>query len=95
MNKLMESVSRCYEACIEASIPAPIAIFACAFFVIIGLVIGFGIHYLMSWCFMYVYNILAQTFNWPIFPIWFWFVGLYVIDWLKRIIFPNNIKEEE
>ena len=94
MTKLIKAISNCYETCTDAYIHPALAILFCILMAIIGIALGLGITYLMAWCFMYVYNILAQTFNWPTFSIWFWFFGLMVIGWLRKIIFPSKEVEE-
>jgi len=93
MTKLINSISRCYNTCINDNIHPFLAILFCIFCALIGLAIGLGINYLIALGLMYIYNTLAQNFNWPVFSIWFWFIGVLVFTRVLKAIRPS--KEEE
>ena len=93
MTKLINSASHCYNTCIDANVHPLIAIILCIFCVIIGLGVGLGIDYLIALGIMYIYNTFASIFNWPIFSIWFWFVGILILTQVLKTMHPS--KEEK
>lgn len=87
--KIINSFANLYNTCIEHFHPF-IAILFCIFFGLIGLAIGLGIDYLIAIGLAYIYNILAQNFNWPIFSTWFWFIGVLILVQILKITSPNK-----
>lgn len=60
--------------------------------VLFSIGLGVGVIVLTGWVVMSVYNILAMTFNWPTFSIWFWIGAMFIINWLKKGIVSVKIK---
>lgn len=76
------------------SMPTFCAILICVIITLFGLGLGFGLTVVFAWIVMKVYNVLASTFDWPTFSIWFWVGAIYVIGWLKKCI-SITVKKED
>ena len=75
--------------------PAVCAVLLTVLIFIFGLALGFGIVLGMAWVTMMVYNVLASTFDWPTFSIWFWFGAWMVLGWIKKGIVAVTVKKGE
>lgn len=75
--------------------PPVCAILLTVLIAILGVALGFGIVLGMPWITMLVYNVLANTFDWPTFSIWFWFGAWLVFGWLKKGIVAVTVRKGE
>lgn len=80
---MWEKIANCFEVLTDY-VPTFIAVLLTILIVIVGIGIGFGISLGMAWVMMMVYNVLANTFSWPVFSIWFWLGALYVFGWISK-----------
>ena len=60
---------------------------------VVALGIAFGALILTAWVIMMVYNTLANTFNWPLFSIWFWAGAVFVLNWLRKGLVTIFVKK--
>ena len=91
---MWEKIVNCFEG-LSDYVPTCVAVFLTILIVIVGLGIGFGISLGIAWITMMVYNVLANTFNWPIFSIWFWLGAEYVLGWIRKGFINITVKKEE
>ena len=75
--------------------PIVCAVLLTALIAIFGFAFGFGIVLGMAWVTMLVYNVLANTFSWPTFSIWFWFGAWMVFGWVKKGLVAVTVKKGE
>ena len=80
---MWEKIANCFEVLTDY-VPTFFAVLLTILIVIVGIGIGFGISLGMAWVMMMVYNVLANTFSWPVFSIWFWLGALYVFGWISK-----------
>lgn len=93
---MWDKIKNCYETCTDY-MPIFLAVICVIFFILLGLGLGFGLIVGFAWVLMSIYNILATTFNWPTFSIWFWVGAELIIGWIRTGKFPiriSNKKEE-
>jgi len=91
---MWEKVVNCFE-CLDSYVPTFVAVLLTILIVIVGIGVGFGISLGMAWVTMMVYNVLASTFNWPVFSIWFWLGALYVFGWIRKGFITVGVKKGE
>lgn len=91
---MWEKVMNCFEG-LTYYVPTFIAVLLTILIVIVGLGIGFGISLGIAWITMMIYNVLANTFNWPIFSIWFWLGAEYVFGWIRKGFINITVKKGE
>ena len=87
MTDLIETLSR--------YMPTACAVLLTALIVIASIALGFGIVLGVAWITMLVYNVLANTFNWPTFSVWFWLGAWVVFGWIKKGIVTVTMKKGE
>lgn len=75
--------------------PTVCAVLLTMLLVVLGVALGFGIVFGMAWVTMLVYNVLANTFNWPTFSVWFWLGAWMVFGWVKKGIVAVTVKKGE
>lgn len=91
---MWEKAMNCFEG-LTYYVPTFIAVLLTILIGIVGLGIGFGISLGIAWITMMVYNVLANTFNWPVFSIWFWLGAEYVLKWIRKGFINIIVKKGE
>ena len=91
---MVEKFTNLVEALSEA-MPTACAVLLSILIMIFSIALGFGIVLGMAWVTMMVYNVLASTFDWPTFSIWFWFGAWMVLGWIKKGIVAVTVKKGE
>ena len=72
--KMQEACSKGFKNMIDQGYSIPVAFIEMSIGVLVGLAVAFGLNYSLAFGISYVYNALAENFNWPTFSIWFWFI---------------------